>query len=252
MKLFLPNNLFSALFIALSKIDQKIVEINFKDTALVTTSINSLNNSIGLIPSLDILKNNQLFISQKYGISFNGNLSNAYIYFSKNSNQISKISFQGDVSNNEVILSKILFLEKFFLEPKFELDTSQSTDENITRIICGNKNWEAEIFNKGTSLSEYINELVSAPYVNYILASNSEASLKEFENLISITEMNNGITHQFLNKLNYNNQIKNYFEEEINSINYKLNDEDLFGLKEIINLCYFHQFIDDLIDIKFI
>ncbi|MBK9098321.1 MAG: hypothetical protein IPM14_09460 [bacterium] len=116
-KFYLPKNIFSQ--ILLSEIEDKSnLEIGFLPAALIVKEISNRDNSIGLIPSLDLITNKDLFISSEIGISFNALLSNSYIHFKEEQETIDELFLKGDVSSNEVILSKILFKNFMMLKSK--------------------------------------------------------------------------------------------------------------------------------------
>ena len=52
-------------------------------SSVIVKQISNNQNSVGLIPTLDLLSNKDLFISSELGISFDALLSNAYIHFKR-------------------------------------------------------------------------------------------------------------------------------------------------------------------------
>ena len=79
MKLIIPKNIYSALF-ALSLPDELKDSICVESSSLISREVKNGNADIALMPSLDLLKNNDLFVSKKIGISFDGLLSNSYLH----------------------------------------------------------------------------------------------------------------------------------------------------------------------------
>ena len=132
MSICLPDNIFTRVLKSCLPEDlQK--SVTFLPSAQITQKIENDNSSIGLIPVMDLLKHNNLYISDKYGISFEGSLCNSYIYYSKVEKSVSKISLSGDVSSQEAILSKILFKEMYGSDVEIEI----ITDLNKAQIkIC--------------------------------------------------------------------------------------------------------------------
>ena len=137
-------------------------------------------NSIGLIPSLDLIPFKDLFISSKIGISFNALLSNSYIHFKEGQENLQQLFLKGDVTTNEVMLSKILFKEFYEVDitPTLVKDSSANLDE--TTIIVGDENYQKDLFLNGLSFAEEIIELISGPYINFVLAGASDSIVKEF------------------------------------------------------------------------
>ncbi|MCK7522174.1 MAG: hypothetical protein MZV64_33125 [Ignavibacteriales bacterium] len=137
-------------------------------------------DSVGLIPTMDLITNKDLFVSSEIGISFDALLSNSYIHFKEEQETIDELFLRGDVTSNEVILSKILFKEFYDVEIKTTLLNREVTDFKDNLLIIGDENYEKELFLNGLSFAEEIIELINAPYVNFVLAGNSEETLKDF------------------------------------------------------------------------
>ena len=163
MKLIFPNNVFAALFIL--SLDE-----TYRDNVRITDS------------SLIVIEAASPVSKTSTSIGFEGLLSNSYLYFKENDN-IDQIYLKGDISSNDVILSKILFQERYGMKPEIILDPNNQYNDK-TCIISGNGNWEKDNFKKGTSLSEQINDLTEFPYINYIFASKEESTLKDFHSTV--------------------------------------------------------------------
>ena len=178
-KFYLPQNIFSS--VLLSEIgDKSGLDFEFFPSSLVSKKLSIDNSSVGLIPTMDLLTNKDLFVSSEIGISFNALLSNSYIHFKEEQETIDELFLKGDVSSNEVILSKILFKEFYDVEIKTTLLNKEISDFNDNLLIIGDENYEKELFLNGLSFAEEIIELISAPYVNFVLGSSSEDAIKEF------------------------------------------------------------------------
>ena len=96
-------------------------------------------------------------------MSFNALLSNSFIYFKEKQKTIGEIFLHGDVTSNEVILSKILLKEFYNINVKTTLLTYEPSDFEKNLLIVGDENFVKELFSNGLSLSEEIIELISAP-----------------------------------------------------------------------------------------
>ena len=127
-----------------------------------------------------MLTSKDLFVSSKIGLSFNALLSNSYIHFKEGQETFEQIFLKGDVTTNEIILSKILFKEFYDVDVTPTLVKDETAHINDNTLIVGDENYEKELFLNGLSFSEEIIELLDAPYVNFILAGSSENLLKDF------------------------------------------------------------------------
>lgn len=115
------------------------------------------------------------------GISFDGVLSNTYIYFEPDQLDFKELFLRGDVSTNEIILSKILFSEKYARDVNVVLDTQDVDFDNNNYIIVGNENLGYNPIDKGMSFADQIASLIDHPYVNFVLASKNEGNIIELE-----------------------------------------------------------------------
>lgn len=249
-RLLLPNNIFSkVLHSELSNSENYNVE--YHPAALITKILVSDENVIGLIPSLDLLSFKDLFVSSEIGISFNALLSNSYIHFKENQETIEQFFLKGDVTSNEIILSRILFKEFYDLDvtPSLAKDDSHS-DDNI--LIVGDENYIKEKFLNGLSFSEEIIELIDSPYVNFLIAGSSEEVVKQF---------NNKHRNDFLegHKENNSDLLKEFPSSAMDFVNvnmqhvvFDFEEQDLEGIKSLLQLPYFHGIVKDMLDIKFV
>ena len=252
MKLIIPNNIFATLFI-LSMEEEQRPEIEVKEASLISVELNNNENSIGLIPSFDLITNQDFYISRKFGIGFESALSNSYIYYSPENDKINKILLKGDITTNEVILSKIVFKERYNLSPDISIDMNEGFEENNTYLIVGSDNWSDEQFLSGTSFCEQASELIESPYLNFVFASKSEKAIKEFNSKFSNmgSAIQAGLSDN-LKKIGLSNEINEFIKNEIESVYFDLTVREEEGLKQILQIAYFHQIFDDIFDIKFV
>ena len=110
MKLIIPNNIFATLFI-LAMDEKSRPEVSVKEASLISTELNDNEASVGLVPSFDLINHREFYVSSKFGIGFEKAFSNSYIYYSKENEEINKVLLRGDITANEVILSKMVFQE---------------------------------------------------------------------------------------------------------------------------------------------
>lgn len=224
----------------------------YLSSALISRKISTEENSIGFIPSMDLITHKDLFVSAEIGISFNALLSNAYLHFKENQTTIDKLFLKGDISSNEALLSKILFKEMYDVDitPRLITPEFMVQDENI--LIAGDENYDKELFLNGLSFAEEIIELINAPYVNFLLASKDENVLKSFV-----------IKHRddFVigHPDSFDHLLKDFPQNSIEFISvnmqhviFDLEDQDLEGIKTLLQLPYYHGITQDLFEIKFV
>jgi len=108
MNIIIPQNIFSTLF-ALTLPDNQKEKIIIKESSLIVKELEKNKDSVGIIPSFDLLRNPELFVSKKFAISFDGFLSNSYLYFKPEQTTLDKILLHGDISSNDLVLSKFFF-----------------------------------------------------------------------------------------------------------------------------------------------
>ncbi|MFZ1291506.1 MAG: hypothetical protein WAR79_15530 [Melioribacteraceae bacterium] len=110
MKLIAPSNIFSSLFYL--SIDEKSKpELILKESSLIINELSTNKNLIAIIPSLDLINHKELFVSEKFTIAFESFISNTYLYFANAQNNFNRLFLKGDISTNDVLLSKIIFKE---------------------------------------------------------------------------------------------------------------------------------------------
>jgi hypothetical protein len=252
MKLIIPNNIFSTLFV-LSLDDDIRPDIEVKDSSLISNEISANPDSIGIIPSLDLIRNTELFVSSKLGISFDSSLGNSYLYF-QGTDEIDEIHLRGDISSNEVILSKIAFLERYNIEPTISLESADLDRNNSFNYhIVGSENWSADLFTKGTSFNDQVVELIDSPYVNFLFASKNEKILKEFENKTSnIFSVIIDKLEDNLNQINLGDAVSKLIKEEISSVFFNITQIEKDGIQQLLELVYYHKIIENLFDVKYV
>ena len=252
MKLVIPQNIFSALFtFALS--DDIKSETVVKPSSLITAELKNGNADIALIPSLDLNKHNDLFISGKYAISFDGMLSNSYLYFKPNQNSFNEIFLRGDVCSNEIILSKIFFTEQFNSDLTIHLDTNLLELSEKNYLIAGNDNLNDELFTKGISFADEVAGMIDFPYVNYVLASIDEEPIKELHKVLgSLEEKIESKLEPMLSKLSLGESISSHIDENFGSVYFDLTDNEITGLEELLRLPYYKGVFEELFELKLV
>ena len=250
-KFYLPRNIFSQ--ILLSEIEDKSgFEFEFVPASLVVMNISQNEGSLGLIPTMDLISNKDLFVSSEIGISFDALLSNAYIHFKEEQETIEELLLKGDVTSNEVILSKILFKEFYDVEIKTTLLNRETPDFNDNILIIGDENYEKQLFLNGLSFAEEIIELINAPYVNFVLAASSEEILKEV-NLKFKSSLIKGHKDDFDGLfLGFPQTSRDFLSVNIQHLVFDFEDQDREGINQLLQMPYYHGMIKDIIEVKFV
>jgi hypothetical protein len=252
MKLFFPDNIFSKLY-ADKLPDEVKNEISFIPSSAIPAQLKTDPDSAGLITPTDILNSADIFISSKTGISFEGILSNSYMYFLPEQKDIKEISLHGDVSTLEIILSKIFFKENFNTDIQVEIltDLNRSAGKNL--LLIGDTNFSTQRFEKGISFAEQMTELLSLPYVNFILASMNKDSVETLNNASA------GISQKIYEAVESDKtgtlipeHAKEFLKENLSYLIYEFDEQDIDDVHQIIRLPYFHGLINDIIEPKFI
>ncbi|MBK8943705.1 MAG: hypothetical protein IPM32_00405 [Ignavibacteriae bacterium] len=250
MKIIAPNNIFSSIFY-LSIDEKNKPELILKESSLLLKELNKHQNAIAFIPSLDLINQKELFVSQKFVIAFEAYISNTFLYFAHDN--FNKLLLKGDISTNEVLLSKIIFQEIYNIQPEIELDVHDKFHENKNYLVSGNLNWIKNRYNIGTCFSEHISEFIEFPYVNYLLVSNSKTDLEKFhsvnENLLGNISKN---FVENVKKINLGDEINEFIINNKSTVFFDFNSITNESFAELINLLYFRKIIDDMFDVKFL
>ncbi len=249
--IILPENIFSKIFLS-ELSDFHDYQIDWIPSSLIASQLSKNENSIGLIPSLDLLAYKDFFVSSKIGISFNALLSNSYIHFKDGQETIEEIFLSGDVSSNEIILSKILFKEFYNIDVETTLIKDSKSHQHENRLIVGDENYEKELFLNGLSFAEEMIELINAPYVNFVLAGTSENLLKQFVDK-QVGSFKNGHPENFNDLLkNLPSTSLDFISVNMQHVVFDFEDQDLEGIKSLLQMPYYHGMVKDMFDIKFV
>ncbi len=249
--LYLPQNFYSKLFLKEINPDEDL-NVIFQPSALIAKKLTEDQRGIGLIPSLDLLTLKDFYISSRIGISFNALLSNSYLYFKENEHTVDELSVTGDVTSNEIILSKILFSELYNIDVKTKLVTKELVSSDDCFILVGDDNFKDELFFNGLSFSEEIIELINAPYVNFLVAGLSDKILKSF---VTRYESNflDGHDNKFTSFESGFSELSNDFISiNLQHVIFDFEDQDIEGIKYLMQLPYFYGIISEMIDVKFV
>ncbi len=252
MKLLIPQNIYSAIF-AMALPDDVKKDIQVRPSSVISNDLENDEDAVGLMPALDLYKHKELFVSSKFGLSFDGVLSNAYIYFEPEQLSFKNLLLRGDVSTNEMILSKILFSERYSQDVTLVLDTDIVDFDNKNYIIVGNENLEYNPFDKGMSFADQVAALIDYPYVNFILASKREGNLIEMHKSVNALDAKiEDNIEKFLSKIDLDEVIYDGIAAELNSVYFEVTENEKEALQELIKLPFYRGIFEDIIDVKFV
>lgn len=228
-------------------------DLQFREASVISTELEQGNCDLALLPACDLLKHSHFLVSSKVGISFDGLLSNAYFYFMPEQNRFSDIYMKGDISTNEIILSKILFKEKYSTDVQIHLETGQMDLQAKNYLMVGDINLEGGRFNSGMSLSDEISEMLFMPYVNFVAVSKETQYLEELHQALKDTDV---LIEDNLDRLLKSYEIdegsKETIKNNFNSVYFEMTNSEVEALKELLQLPYFHGITDDMVELKFV
>ncbi len=252
MKLFLPDNPFAFFFSKLIS-TEKIEEVIFISSSQISSALEKDENAIGLIPTCDLLTKHDLFLSSKLGIAFDGLISSSYFYLSNNFGGESKVNIYGDVTSNDLILSKILMHERYDLNIELILDTNQRDDSVENFLICGKENFTEDLFERGISFADQVSEFINLPYVNFIIASVNKDLIEEINSKsTNIDQKFEDEIDSLLSSVEISETAKQFVQMNIGSIYFELTDSEKEALQEIIKLPYYHGMTKEIHELNFV
>ena len=252
MKILLPDNIFSRIIASVINDKDERLIVNYP-SGLLSKNLTKEKDAIALIPTLDLLNHKDFYVSQRLGISFDESISNSYIYFDQKEKLASKIVLAGDVSSNEAILTKILFSETYGTDIDLSFEKINGGIPGNNRVLVGDRNFIEDNLNAAISFAEEVIELISAPYVNFVFASESEDALKNFH--LKYQEIISTVYPiDVFEKMNvgFSTAVNNYIVDNLQHAIFSFNEQDLEGMKQLLQLPYYHGLINDVIDVKYV
>lgn len=252
MEILLPDNIFARILSSVFT-EGEIIKLHHLPSGLLSKKIGETKNSIGLIPTMDLLNHKDFFVSPSLGISFDESICNSYFYFNREEKSLKEIVMAGDVSANEAILTKILFNETYGIDVQLSFEKPNGESSNKNRILVGDRNFIKSNIESGISFAEEMIELISAPYINFVFASESEEALKKFHSKYQgiISVLNAAEVFENTDEISISSS-KNYLTENLHHVVFNFDEQDLVGIKQLLELPYYHRIIKDMIDVKFV
>ncbi|MGE5436474.1 MAG: hypothetical protein ACM3O3_04540 [Syntrophothermus sp.] len=252
MNLLLPDNIFSRL-IYNQLGDELKNKVQFHPSSVIASKLKETVEDIGLISTADIIQHKDLFISSKHGISFEGEVSNSFLYFAKEDKELNEIYLNGDISSLEVIFSKIYFKEVHDIDVQIHLASDINLVHKKNVIVVGDKNYEQGLFSNGLSFSSEIIDMIALPYVNFVFASNSQDSLEDLNKVLEGLEekIYNSIENDEY-KIKFSGESNNFIKDNFQSVIFDFNEQDVEGITQLTRLPYYYGIASDIIDIKWV
>jgi hypothetical protein len=252
MNIILPDNIFTRIISSCFP-GELVKQISFLPSSQINKSLIDADSSVGLIPAMDLLNHKNLFVSSKFGISFEGSLCNSYLYYQGEQRSVEKLTLYGDISSQEAVLSKILFKEMYGSDIQVEITTHLNKPESRNLLIAGDDNFAGGRFDKGISFAESMIETFSFPFVNYVFASNEK---EELANFIKEIDKIDSLVYTKIEEGNIDKKIsqasEEYIKTNISSLILKFDEQDVEGINQILRLPYFHGIVSDIVEIKFV
>ena len=252
MNIFFPQNIFTELI--KSSFDERVAsQISFLPSSLITSKVLENPDSIGLIPTMDLIRHKDLFVSKSFGISFEESLCNSYFYFYTHGKEMKEISLIGDVSSNEAIGGKLILKELYSVDVQVNLLASDQNRSEKNILSAGDINFNDDIFLTGISFAEEIIEVLSLPYVNFVLASKNQTMLEDFHSFVK------GIQARIYNQVEEENfgsrlstEAKKRIKESISSFVCNFDEQDMDGIDQLLRLAFYHEIISEIIEVKYV
>lgn len=252
MNIYFPKNIFTE--VIRNSVNEEIAsQISFHPSSLIARKIIKDSGSVGLIPTMDLLGHKDLFVSKSFGISFEESLCNSYLYFQTHGASIKEVNLLGDLSSNEAIIGKLIMRELYGVDVQMNLLTGSQNQDNKDIISVGDINFENDKFLSGISFAEEVIEVLSLPYVNFILVSTEKSALENFHSSIGNIQPQIYLQVEVENFGNsFSEKTKMKIKEDISSFVCGLDDQDRDGIDQLLRLAFYHEMISEIIEVKFI
>jgi len=249
-KIYFPKNIFSHILVNTLDKSEKY-SITFLPSASLTKKLYEDFSAAALIPTSDIITNKDLYISGKVGITFEGFLCNSFIFYEKDKSTINSLRLSGDISTMEVIFGKILFKELYNTSVEIVLTSDKTKLKDSNYVITGDDNFLEARYKNGISFAEEMVDMISAPFVNYVLASQDKDILTEVSN--SIFEKVSGLDYNNITLPDeFPQESRDFIKENISNVFYTLDEQDIEGINQLTRLPFYHGIIKDIIEVRFV
>jgi len=251
LRLGIPDTIFAEIFVSAFPKEFFAVSRHGNHGLLELLELGEID--LALIPSLEIIGTDNLFVSGKFGIAFDGPVSDDYVYFPKDEKNLAKVGLAGNVSMNEVVLSKVLFLENYNLEIEQKVLSSLKEVEDSTLISSGDINLANGNYTHGESFSELVAEFIDAPYLKFVLVSTVKENIEFVNNQVAGLEEQLEITAKsILEKKGFTRQVSDFITGNFNSIYFELTEIEVNGYEDLRKIPFYYGLIEELKEIAFV
>jgi len=252
MKFLFPNNIYARL-LAQNFPDKYKSNILFDNAIAIASKLENDPELVGLITPIDIIQHKDLFISKSFGVSFNGDISNSYIYYAKDKQNIGEVYLAGDITSLEAMFTEIFFKEMYDVNVQLNIFKENKQLQNQNVIIIGDGNFAADSFQMGTSFGSEMVDMLEMPFVNFVFASSTEENLKELnEELVGIEEKIYASIENGEAKLPFTDGSNSLIKDNISSVAFKFEEQDIEGISQLIRLPYYYGKVDDITEVSFV
>ncbi len=248
----LPKSIFSNILI--NSLDKSLKnEFLITDVNKIAEMVDSEFMDVGLIPLYGLIKYPDLFVSKNVGLTFDAGLSYSYLYYKMGENCLSNIYLYGDVTVNEVILSKILFSEKFDVEIEVSLSQEQPQIGTQNYIIAGDANFKTEYLSKAFSFAEEICDLIKLPYTNFVFVAKEKEKIQYVNKILEkIDYLVDDYLDNFSSELTQEKYVQNFIRENQTGLFFTMTEAEEAGINVLLKLPYYHGIVDDIVEAKFV
>lgn len=245
----IPDNILANLFIA------AFPENTFKDVKRIKspellTSLITGKCDFALIPTMELIKKPELVVSGNFGISLDGEISNSFYYFKSGQKSVNEIYLEGDISYQDVMLTKLIFKEIYGISPELKINTTGALPgEN--RVISGDENYRDDLLFDGLNMTGEVIEFLGYPFVNYVLTAKTEEKMSELEMSVSgkIREIYD-ILEDFQFPAIFSEQVIEYFDDMKNHIAFSFYEHHQEAIDNLIGFPFLLGMTEDVPDYK--
>ena len=251
LRLGIPNTIFADIFV--SAFPKEFFHVTKHGNHELVELLELGEIDLALIPSLEIIGTDNLFVSKRFGIAFDGPVSDDYIYFPKDEKNLAKVGLAGNVSMNEVVLSKVIFRENYNIEIEQKVLETLRNVEDSTLISSGNINFANENYRYGESFAELVAEFIDAPYLKFVLVSTVKTNLEFVNNQITeLEEQLEVLAKSILKKSGFPTVTSEFVMSNFNSVYFELTEIETAGYEDLRRIPFYYGLVEELKEIAFV
>jgi hypothetical protein len=248
MTLAVPDNPFTRVFVEAG--DLGATKRSLPASRLLG-AVKSGEADAALVSPLDLVGDHEgVVVSGKYGVAIEADVSNAYLYFDENDDELDRLRLGGDVSRHDAILATVVFRELYGVAPSIVLtDDLDSNDGHL--LIVGEANYVNDRYLRGQNFGETVNETLSAPYVLHTLAAREPETLDLFhDRLGALNERVETVANEGDWRAHYPEAIVEDFLRDISLVTFEFAEPHREALTALTRLPFFHGVADDIPDFQ--